>query len=135
MTAWIRLVWATSRWEVVGGEIPRRLHAAKRPFIVAFWHGRLLMMPMAWERSVPIRMLISAHRDGRLIADSVAAFGIESIAGSSTRGGSTALRQMVKALRQGVCVGITPDGRGGPPRWRAKASSQRRASRAYRSCP
>jgi 3-deoxy-D-manno-octulosonic-acid transferase len=113
-TAWIRLVWATSRWEVLRGEIPQRLHEAKRPFILAFWHGRLLMMPMAWDRRVPIRMLISAHRDGRLIADSVAAFGIESIAGSSTRGGSAALRQMVKALREGACVGITPDGPKGP---------------------
>jgi 3-deoxy-D-manno-octulosonic-acid transferase len=114
VTAWIRFVWATSRWEVAGGEIPRRLHEAKRPFIVAFWHGRLLMMPMAWDHHVPFRMLISAHRDGRLIADSVAAFGIGSIAGSSSRGGSAALRQMVKALRQGDCVGITPDGPRGP---------------------
>jgi 3-deoxy-D-manno-octulosonic-acid transferase len=114
VTAWIRLVWATSRWEVLRGEIPARLHAARRPFILAFWHGRLLMMPMAWDRDVPIRMLISAHRDGRLIADSVAAFGIGSIAGSSTRGGSAALRQMVKALREGACVGITPDGPRGP---------------------
>jgi 3-deoxy-D-manno-octulosonic-acid transferase len=114
VTAWIRLVWATSRWEVLRGDVPRLLHDAKRPFILAFWHGRHLMMPMAWDRNVPIRMLISAHRDGRLIADSVAAFGIESIAGSSTRGGSTALRQMVKALREGACVGITPDGPKGP---------------------
>jgi 3-deoxy-D-manno-octulosonic-acid transferase len=114
VTSWIRFVWATSRWQVERGEIPRRLHEEKRPFILAFWHGRLLMMPMAWDRAVPIRMLISAHRDGRLIADSVALFGIGSIAGSSTRGGSAALRQMVRALREGACVGITPDGPRGP---------------------
>jgi 3-deoxy-D-manno-octulosonic-acid transferase len=114
VTLWIRLVWATSRWRVLRGEIPARLHAARRPFILAFWHGRLLMMPMAWNRDVPIRMLISAHRDGRLIADSVAAFGIDSIAGSTTRGGSAALRQMVRTLREGACVGITPDGPRGP---------------------
>jgi 3-deoxy-D-manno-octulosonic-acid transferase len=114
VTAWIRLVWATSRWRAERGDIPRRLHEAKQPFILAFWHGRLLMMPMAWDRSVPIRMLISSHRDGRLIADSVASFGISSIAGSSSRGGTAALRQMLKTLREGGCIGITPDGPRGP---------------------
>jgi 3-deoxy-D-manno-octulosonic-acid transferase len=114
VAAYIRLVWRTSRWRTIRGDVPRRLHAAQRPFILAFWHGRLLMMPMAWDLEVPIRMLISAHRDGRLIADSVAHFGIGSIAGSSSRGGTAALRQMVRALREGACVGITPDGPRGP---------------------
>jgi lysophospholipid acyltransferase (LPLAT)-like uncharacterized protein len=115
VSLYIRLVWATSRWRVERGEIPRRLHEDRQPFILAFWHGRLLMMPMAWERAQPIHMLISAHRDGRLIADAVKHFGIGSIAGSSRRGGSSALRQMVKRLKAGDCVGITPDGPRGPP--------------------
>jgi 3-deoxy-D-manno-octulosonic-acid transferase len=114
VAAYIRLVWRTSRWRTIRGEIPQRLHDAKKPFILAFWHGRLLMMPMAWDPKVAIRMLISSHRDGRLIADSVARFGIGSIAGSSSRGGTAALRQMVRALRDGACVGITPDGPRGP---------------------
>ena len=59
-----------------------------RPFILAFWHGRLLMIPMAWQRLAPMHMLISAHRDGRIIADAVTYFGVDSIAGSTRRGGS-----------------------------------------------
>jgi hypothetical protein len=114
VSLYIRLVWATSRWRVERGEIPRRLHEDRRPFILAFWHGRLLMMPMAWDRTRPIHMLISAHRDGRIIADAVKHFGIGSIAGSSRRGGSSALRQMVRRLKSGECVGITPDGPRGP---------------------
>jgi 3-deoxy-D-manno-octulosonic-acid transferase len=114
ISIYIRLVFATSRWTVEGAETPRRLHRAGRPFILAFWHGRLLMMPMAWQRDVPIHMLISSHRDGRIIADAVGHFGIASVDGSSSRGGGTALRRMVKALRQGDCVGITPDGPRGP---------------------
>ena len=111
---YIRLVYATSRWTIEGGAAAQRHFLHKRPFILAFWHGRLLMMPMAWPREVPIHMLISGHRDGRIIADAVGHFGIASIAGSSSRGGLAALRAMVKTLKDGACVGITPDGPRGP---------------------
>src|SRR4029079_17496217 len=82
--------------------------------IVAFWHGRMLMLPMGWRRLAPMHMLISAHRDGRIIADAVTYFGVNSIAGSTRRAGSSALRQMLKQLAAGDCVGITPDGPRGP---------------------
>jgi lysophospholipid acyltransferase (LPLAT)-like uncharacterized protein len=114
ISIYIRVVYATSRWTIEGAETPRRFHDAGKPFILAFWHGRLLMMPMAWRRDVPIHMLISGHRDGRIIADAVSHFGIDSIAGSSSKGGLTALRLMVKTLKGGDCVGITPDGPRGP---------------------
>ena len=111
---YIRLVYATGRWTVEGAEIPRAVLAQGRPFILAFWHGRLLMMPMAWQRLAPMHMLISNHRDGRIIADAVRYFDIDWLAGSSSEGGLVALRQMVKHLRAGDCVGITPDGPRGP---------------------
>ena len=59
-------------------------------------------------------MLISQHRDGLLIAHTVAHFGIRTAAGSTTRGGAGALRTMLKALKAGEWVGITPDGPRGP---------------------
>jgi lysophospholipid acyltransferase (LPLAT)-like uncharacterized protein len=111
---YIRFVYFTNRWSIEGAEHPRRLRTEGRPFILAFWHGRLMMIPMAWQRLAPIHMLISAHRDGRIIADAVAHFGVQSVAGSTRRGGSAALRTMVKALAAGDCVGITPDGPAGP---------------------
>ena len=111
---YIRFVYATNRWTVEGGDVPRRLRAEGASFILAFWHGRLLMIPMAWQRLAPMHMLMSAHRDGRIIADAVAYFGVQSIAGSSRRGGTAALRLMLKRLAAGECVGITPDGPRGP---------------------
>ncbi len=111
---YIRLVHATTRWTVVRGEIPARYWDEGEPFILAFWHGRLLMMPYSWPRGRAIHMLISEHRDGRLIADTVAHFGIETVAGSSTRGGVGALKRMVGMLKAGGYVGITPDGPRGP---------------------
>jgi lysophospholipid acyltransferase (LPLAT)-like uncharacterized protein len=116
----IRAVRALGRWRVVRGDIPRRLWDRSQPFILCFWHGRLLMMPYCWDRRVPIHMLISQHRDGQIIARTVAHFGIDTVAGSSSRGGSAALRALVRLLKSGHCVGITPDGPRGP---RMRASS------------
>jgi hypothetical protein len=111
---YIRLVYATSRWTIEGADIPRHLRSEGRPFILAFWHGRLLMIPMAWQRLAPMHMLISGHRDGRIIADAVRYFDIDSIVGSSNQGGTGALRAMVRFTKAGDCVGITPDGPNGP---------------------
>src|SRR5487761_245290 len=111
---YVRLVHCTSRWTTIGGDTPDALIAARRPFIVAFWHGRMLMLPMMWARRAPRYMLVVGHRDGRIIAGAVAFFGIGSIEGSSTSGGSAALRTMLRHIRAGACVGITPDGPNGP---------------------
>jgi len=111
---YIRLIWVTNRWTVEGLEHPAQLNRENRPYIGAFWHGRLLMMPYGWPRVMPLHMLISAHRDGRLIANAVRYFGIDIIAGSSRRGGRDALRLMMRALGNGHCVAVTPDGPDGP---------------------
>jgi len=111
---YIRFVYVANRWSVEGDEWPRRLTGEGRTFIVAFWHGRLLMMPPAWHQLTSFHMLISAHRDGRIIAGAMTYFGIDTIAGSTSRGGSSALRAMLKRLKEGGCVGITPDGPRGP---------------------
>src|SRR5262249_34259024 len=107
---YIRFVFSTNRWSVEGAERPRRLTREGRSFIVAFWHGQLLMMPLAWHRLVPFHMLIPGHPEGRIIAGAMTYFGIETIAGSTRRGGSAAFRTMLKRLKEGACVGITPDG-------------------------
>ncbi len=110
----IRFVFLTNRWRVEGGDIPRRLCAGGGGLILAFWHGRMMMIPRATPRLAPVHMLISAHRDGRIIAGAVSYFDIGYIAGSTRRGGSSALRAMLKHLADGAWVGITPDGPRGP---------------------
>jgi len=111
---YIRTVHSTGRWQVVRGEVPAHFWNSGKPFILCFWHGRLLMMPYCWDLSKTIHMLISEHRDGQLIARTVGHFGIKTAAGSSSRGGAKALRTMVKAIAAGEYVGITPDGPRGP---------------------
>lgn len=59
-------------------------------------------------------MLISQHRDGELIARTVKLLGIESVRGSTTRGGLSAIRSMVRTMQDGFNIAITPDGPQGP---------------------
>ncbi len=110
----IRLVYLTSRWTVVGGETPRRFWNQGQPFILAFWHGRIMMLPYCWKRGMAMHLLISQHRDGQLIARIVGTFGVGTVVGSTTHGGRAALRALLKALKARGCVGITPDGPRGP---------------------
>lgn len=112
--AYIRFAHATSRWDVVGAEAAERHWDDGTPFILAFWHGRLLMMPYCWRRGAPLKTLISHHADGRLIAETIRRFGLDSIAGSTSRGGGTAFRALMRELREGRCAGFTPDGPRGP---------------------
>ena len=81
--------------------------------IVAFWHGRLLMMPFGYAvQSATI--LISQHRDGEYIARIAERLGFRVARGSATRGGARAFRELLQRLRDGSHVVITPDGPKGP---------------------
>lgn len=83
------------------------------PVIYCLWHGRLL--PLTWyHRNQDIATLISRSGDGEYIARIVERWGYQTARGSSSRGGSTALRELVKAARGGHSLAITPDGPRGP---------------------
>jgi len=111
---YIRLLHLTGRWRNEGVETANRLFAEGRPLILAFWHGRLLMMPYAWRHREHVHVLISEHRDGRLIAGAMARFGIPTVTGSTRRGGASAVLKLSRILRNGGVVAITPDGPRGP---------------------
>ena len=118
---YIRLVWHSSRWEVRGDQKLQKIWHAGHPAIVGFWHGRLLLMPYVWNQNRPSRMLVSTHRDGQLIARIMAHFNIKTIEGSTAnkskqknKGGVRAYREILRDLKKGGSIGITPDGPRGP---------------------
>ncbi len=86
--------------------------------LFAFWHNRILMMPYFCEtiyRERSLTVMISRSRDGTLIADIAARFGIGAARGSSSKFGGDALRELMSKLKEpGQDVGITPDGPRGP---------------------
>ena len=111
---YIKFVWVSGRWRIVGEEVPDGLLNDGQPFVVAFWHGRLIMMAFSWKRCDLVNMLISGHRDGQLVSGMMSHFGSKTVFGSSTRGGAAAFIQLARLLRSGEIVGITPDGPKGP---------------------
>jgi lysophospholipid acyltransferase (LPLAT)-like uncharacterized protein len=117
---YVRLVRNTTRWDIRGAEHPEAFWSENRPFILTFWHGRLLLIPPVWRRDRRMHMLISQHRDGELIARAMDPFGIGTVRGSAAKagkkdkGGSGALRVMVRQLKLNEYAGFTPDGPRGP---------------------
>jgi lysophospholipid acyltransferase (LPLAT)-like uncharacterized protein len=86
-------------------------------FIGALWHNRLLIYPTVLRRFFPNRpgaALISASRDGDLLADAIKRFGFDVVRGSSSRMGAGAIMQLSEVLVSHRDVVITPDGPRGP---------------------
>jgi len=102
-------------------EIDDRLGVVGRPvnenYIGALWHNRLLIFPFVLRRFFSNRRgaaLISASRDGDLLADAIKRFDFDIVRGSSSRLGASAILQLTDVLASGRDVVITPDGPRGP---------------------
>jgi lysophospholipid acyltransferase (LPLAT)-like uncharacterized protein len=72
------------------------------------------MTVFCWKYKNNFKMLISSHRDGRIISNAVSHFGIQTITGSSRRNMISSLKEIITELNQKQVVGITPDGPKGP---------------------
>lgn len=86
----------------------------KEPSVFAFWHARMLLMPMICPPGRKMHVLISTHRDGELIARTMHRFGFGTVRGSTTRGGAAGAMNAVRTLKNGDNVSVTPDGPKGP---------------------
>lgn len=104
---------ATVRFEVEHEDRLERASAGGQPVIFTLWHGRLLPLTY-YHRDRGITAIISQSEDGESIARVVEAWGYRTVRGSTSRGGSGALRGLVKAAREGRSLAITPDGPRGP---------------------
>ncbi|MBH71767.1 MAG: hypothetical protein CMI97_04770 [Pelagibacteraceae bacterium] len=111
---YIKFVSLTLKWKYLNKKHADTLWKNNENFILCFWHGRLLMMPLSWKKEKKINMLISEHPDGQLISKTVKYFGINTIHGSTSKGGTKAIRNIIESLKSGQSVGITPDGPRGP---------------------
>jgi lysophospholipid acyltransferase (LPLAT)-like uncharacterized protein len=89
-----------------------------RPVVALIWHNRMLGMAAAFMRHYPKRkgayILNSASRDGAYGAELVRHLGVGSIRGSSSRRGAIALMDLVKKVKEGYDLCLTPDGPRGP---------------------
>lgn len=112
----IRVVGATLRYEDVFGVDygePIRGDLIPGPAVYAFWHRSLLTCAHRFQgRGIVI--MISRSFDGELIARTVELLGFRAVRGSSSRGGTAALREMAEAYKSGHRCAFTADGPRGP---------------------
>jgi lysophospholipid acyltransferase (LPLAT)-like uncharacterized protein len=109
----IRALAATWRIRVVNRGGADALRGEGAPLVWAFWHGE--MLPLLWQhRDEGVAILVSAHRDGEIIARIAHSLGYRTVRGSTSRGGGRALLGLVRELERGGEVAVTPDGPRGP---------------------
>ena len=109
----LRLLGCTVRWSRQGCEELERSWAAGEGVVMAFWHGRAIMLPFVYGgRGASI--MNSTHRDGEIVSRVLKHFGIESTRGSSTRGAVPGFLALVRAGRRGRDIALIPDGPRGP---------------------
>jgi lysophospholipid acyltransferase (LPLAT)-like uncharacterized protein len=106
---------ATLRVEVLGREHYVELKQRGVPILFTLWHGRMLL-PIQQHRRQGIVTMASQSKDGEVIARWLEANGYVVVRGSSTRGGGTALKEMVRHVRSGRHAALTVDGPRGPAR-------------------
>ncbi|MBI5643298.1 MAG: lysophospholipid acyltransferase family protein [Deltaproteobacteria bacterium] len=109
----IRFLSLTMRKTYVNYEAYRSMTDSGKQTISVFWHGRLLMVPYAYPGR-RLTGLISQSKDGELIRRVFKGFGIESVRGSTTRGSLGGIRGLLKSVREGRDLALTPDGPKGP---------------------
>jgi lysophospholipid acyltransferase (LPLAT)-like uncharacterized protein len=131
--AYIGFVARSTRWRLVGAGPALAEIASGRPVVFAFWHERLPLIPALFRLVVAAEpaaarltphVLVSQHRDGRFIGSAVKRFGVRMVYGSSRRGGAQATIELLRVLRAGNPVLITPDGPRGPRRVAAPGVAQ-----------
>ena len=124
LAAYLRAALATIRWRHEGRERAEAIWDAGGPVLVCFWHSRIPLSPACWPlgRAQEPRAVISLSPDGEFVAKAMARIGFPAIRGSSRKDsdpkkekrGSGATRDILRWLKAGNGVAITPDGPRGP---------------------
>lgn|GEM_PF-468823 len=109
----LRLLRATVRLERHGSEELEALWKSEQRVLLAFWHGRSIMVPFFYQ-GPGVSIMNSTHRDGEIVTRALARLGIESTRGSSSRSAVAGVLGLVRAFRRGRDLALIPDGPRGP---------------------
>lgn len=109
----LRVIRGTSRTQRVGWKRVETMRAKGRKFSFALWHGEaLLMLPELQGEGCAA--LVSNSRDGEFAAALLRQFGYLSVRGSTSQGGASGLRGLLRVLARGATPAVTVDGPRGP---------------------
>jgi lysophospholipid acyltransferase (LPLAT)-like uncharacterized protein len=109
----IKLIGRTVKFEVEGWENWEAASRAEKIPIYTFWHNRVFLSTYFWQRR-RIVVMTSRSFDGEYIARFIQRFGYGAARGSSTRGATGAVVEMVRLMRDGCPTAFTIDGPRGP---------------------
>ncbi len=109
----IKVIGRTVRFDVEGWEHWEAASREGKIPIYTFWHNRVFLATYFWQRR-RIVVMTSQSFDGEYIARFIQRFGYGAARGSSTRGGTGAIVEMVRLMRAGCPTGFTIDGPKGP---------------------
>jgi len=100
------------RYKVIGREQLEQFQG-KTGFVINSWHGQQLV-GYYFFRDCGYYILSSMHRDGDYSSNIMRRFGWNIIRGSSFKGAVSGLLGLLRVIRQGNGVVLTPDGPRGP---------------------
>lgn len=117
----ILLIGRTLRWEVVGWENWEAARKLGKGLIYTFWHREIFGAAWFWRKR-GIVVMTSQNFDGEYIARIIRKHGCGAARGSSSRGATRALAEMIRCLQDGRDSAFSIDGPRGP-RFVAKPGS------------
>jgi lysophospholipid acyltransferase (LPLAT)-like uncharacterized protein len=109
----IKIFGRTVKFKVEGWENWEAALRDGRLPIYTFWHNRVFLSTYFWRRR-RIVVMTSRSFDGEYIARFIQRFGYGAARGSSTRGATGAVVEMVRLMRAGCPTAFTIDGPKGP---------------------
>ena len=78
-SVYVLFVYKTSTINLKNRKNIESLFKKNESFIYAFWHDQLLICPLTWQSEFEIKVLISKHRDGDIIAKLISKLGFKAI--------------------------------------------------------
>lgn len=89
-------------------------YSKSKSCIIVFWHNRTALIPFLATKGKTHNALISSHSDGIILQNIFRLFGVKIILGSTNRGATEALREIMKAIKRGETISTGIDGPRGP---------------------
>ncbi len=125
IATYLKFCYATTRWTYYGQE--EMAETWTKSAIAAFWHERVQVGHAVWPKTYPVSptaILSSNSKSGNISVMINAHFGSHAIRGSSAKksdpkvnkGGAAAFLEMMRWLKKGGHIAVTPDGPRGPAR-------------------
>lgn len=111
------LVYLTARKKIEIHPRTKTLMEQGTPLLVGNWHSRLFLAAPFWRQHghTPLYVISSPHPDGLIFGGAAELLGIKILRGTrGGEGGSLAMREGIRALKNGSSLILNPDGPSGP---------------------